>query len=60
MHQKVCKVATSMERNTKERVSSEMVEHMQKFEKEVHTEKEKLLNIVEDFHTIIHVSHFME
>ena len=43
------KVAVSVDGFMWEHVSSDLVEHMQKIEEEVHAKTEKLLKIVEDF-----------
>ena len=39
MHQKVREVAASVEIDMLKHISSDLVEHMQKVEEEVHTEK---------------------
>ena len=49
VHQKVREVSNLVESNIPEHVSSDLVEHMQKVEEEVHEEKEKLLKVMEDF-----------
>ena len=60
MQQKVSEVAASVESNMLEHFSSDLVEHMQKVEEEVCTEKEKLLKILEDFQNKLRASQFME
>ena len=52
----MCEVAKSIEKVMLEHISFDLVEHMQKIEEEVHREKEKLLKIVEDFHTKVSAS----
>ena len=60
VHQKVHEVAASIESNMLEHVSSDLVEHMQKIEEEVWIETEKLVKIMEYFHTKVNASHSME
>ena len=60
VHWNVHEVANRIESNMWENVSSDLVEHMQKIEEEVHVEKNKLLKIVEDFQTKLSASQFME
>ena len=50
------KVAASVERVMSEHISSDLVDHMQKIEDEVHAEIEKLAKIMEDFHNKISAS----